>query len=277
MRRLGASADWNLEYFTMDEKLSAVVREAFIKLYQQGLIYRGKRLINWDPVLMTAVSDLEVVSEEEQGSIWEIHYPLLDDSGHLTVATTRPETMLGDTAIMVHPDDLRYQHLIGKQVRLPLTDRVLPIIGDSYVDPSFGTGVVKVTPAHDFNDYAVGERHKLPTICILKLDASISEDAPEAYRGLDRFEARKRIVNASGWQVTASLIFKLLRVRGDHCPKATAVSILGSVTPGSPRKSEPSLSTSSRIKTGFFDSARRRPWMICPDRKSTRLNSSHRT
>ncbi|MFZ9799727.1 MAG: valine--tRNA ligase [Burkholderiaceae bacterium] len=194
MRRLGASADWNLEYFTMDEKLSAVVREAFIKLYQQGLIYRGKRLINWDPVLMTAVSDLEVVSEEEQGSIWEIHYPLLDDSGHLTVATTRPETMLGDTAIMVHPDDLRYQHLIGKQVRLPLTDRVLPIIADSYVDPSFGTGVVKVTPAHDFNDYAVGQRHKLPTICILNLDASISDDAPEAYRGLDRFEARKRIV-----------------------------------------------------------------------------------
>ncbi|NBT00353.1 MAG: valine--tRNA ligase, partial [Betaproteobacteria bacterium] len=194
MRRLGASADWRLEYFTMDEKLSKVVREAFIRLYQQGLIYRGKRLINWDPVLMTAVSDLEVVSEEEQGSIWEIHYPLVDGSGQLTVATTRPETMLGDTAVMVHPDDVRYQHLIGKQVRLPLSDRVMPIIADSYVDPAFGTGVVKVTPAHDFNDYAVGQRHQLPIICILKLDASMSDEVPQAYRGLDRFEARKRIV-----------------------------------------------------------------------------------
>jgi len=151
-------------------------------------------LINWDPVLMTAVSDLEVVSEEEQGSIWEIHYPLVDGSGQLTVATTRPETMLGDTAVMVHPDDVRYQHLIGKQVRLPLSDRVIPIIADSYVDPAFGTGVVKVTPAHDFNDYAVGQRHQLPIICILKLDASMSDEVPQAYRGLDRFEARKRIV-----------------------------------------------------------------------------------
>ncbi|NDB99234.1 MAG: valine--tRNA ligase, partial [Betaproteobacteria bacterium] len=194
MRRLGASADWNLEYFTMDEKRSTVVREAFIRLYQQGLIYRGKRLINWDPILMTAVSDLEVVSEEEQGSIWEIHYPLADGSGQLTVATTRPETMLGDSAVMVHPDDARYQHVIGKSVILPLSNREIPVIADVYVDPNFGTGVVKVTPAHDFNDYAVGQRHQLAMMCIFKLDASLNDDVPEAYRGLDRFEARRRIV-----------------------------------------------------------------------------------
>lgn len=218
MRRLGASADWRLEYFTMDEKLSKVVREAFIRLYQQGLIYRGKRLINWDPVLMTAVSDLEVVSEEEQGSIWEIHYPLVDGSGQLTVATTRPETMLGDTAVMVHPDDVRYQHLIGKQVRLPLSDRVIPIIADSYVDPAFGTGVVKVTPAHDFNDYAVGQRHQLPIICILKLDASMSDEVPQAYRGLDRFEARKRIVRdlEQGGALGSVKPHRLMIPRGDR-------------------------------------------------------------
>ena len=218
MRRLGASADWSLEYFTMDEKLSAVVQEAFITLYEQGLIYRGKRLINWDPVLKTAVSDLEVISEEEQGSIWEINYPLADGSGHVTVATTRPETMLGDTAVMVHPDDDRYRHLIGRQVRLPLTDRLLPIIADDYVDPSFGTGVVKVTPAHDFNDYAVGQRHQLPMICILKLDASMSEEVPPAYRGLDRFEARKRIVQdlESAGALLAVKPHRLMIPRGDR-------------------------------------------------------------
>ncbi|MGE8476375.1 MAG: class I tRNA ligase family protein, partial [Paraburkholderia hospita] len=163
-------------------------------LYEQGLIYRGKRLVNWDPVLLTAVSDLEVVSEEENGHLWHIQYPLADGSGHLTVATTRPETMLGDVAAMVHPEDERYAHLIGKTVKLPLTDREIPIIADDYVDREFGTGVVKVTPAHDFNDYQVGQRHKLPQIEILTLDAKINDNAPEKYRGLDRFEARKQVV-----------------------------------------------------------------------------------
>ena len=194
MRRLGASADWSLEYFTMDGKLSKVVQEVFITLYEQGLIYRGKRLINWDPVLMTAVSDLEVVSEEEDGFLWQIRYPLSDGSGTLTVATTRPETMLGDSALMVHPEDARYQHLVGQTVRLPLCERALPIVADSYVDREFGTGVVKVTPAHDFNDYAVGQRHQLALRPILSLDARIAGDAPTHYLGLDRFEARARIV-----------------------------------------------------------------------------------
>lgn len=194
MRRLGASIDWPREYFTMDDKMSAAVRDVFVTLYKQGLIYRGKRLVNWDPVLGTAVSDLEVVSEEENGSLWHIQYPLPDGSGHLTVATTRPETMLGDVAVMVHPDDERYQHLIGKTVVLPLCDREIPVIADDYVDREFGTGVVKVTPAHDFNDYAVGQRHKLPQIEILTLDAKINDNAPEKYRGMDRFEARKVVV-----------------------------------------------------------------------------------
>ena len=163
-------------------------------LYKQGLIYRGKRLVNWDPVLGTAVSDLEVVSEEEDGHLWHIHYPLPDGSGHLTVATTRPETMLGDVAVMVHPEDERYAHLIGKTVTLPLSDREIPIIADDYVDREFGTGVVKVTPAHDFNDYQVGQRHELPQIGILTLDAKINDNAPEKYRGLDRFDARKLVV-----------------------------------------------------------------------------------
>ena len=194
MRRLGTSPDWTRERFTMDAGLSKTVTETFVRLYNEGLIYRGKRLVNWDPVLHTAVSDLEVVSEEEDGFMWHIRYPLADGSGHLTVATTRPETMLGDTAVMVHPEDPRYQHLVGKTVKLPLTDREIPIIADAYVDLEFGTGCVKVTPAHDFNDYAVGQRHQLPIISILTLDAKINDAAPEKYRGLDRFEARKVVV-----------------------------------------------------------------------------------
>ncbi|TDV25374.1 valyl-tRNA synthetase [Paraburkholderia caballeronis] len=194
VRRLGASIDWSREYFTMDDRMSAAVRDVFVRLYEQGLIYRGKRLVNWDPVLMTAVSDLEVASEEESGFLWHIRYPLADGSGQLTVATTRPETMLGDTAVMVHPEDERYAHLIGKTVKLPLTGREIPIIADDYVDREFGTGVVKVTPAHDFNDYQVGQRHGLPQIEILTLDAKINDNAPDKYRGLDRFDARKQVV-----------------------------------------------------------------------------------
>jgi valyl-tRNA synthetase len=194
MRRMGDSVDWTREYFTMDDKLSGVVTETFVRLYEQGLIYRGKRLVNWDPVLMSAVSDLEVESEEEDGSLWHIRYPIEGSNDSLVVATTRPETMLGDTAVMVHPEDDRYRHLVGKQVRLPLTGRLVPVIADEYVDKAFGTGVVKVTPAHDVNDYAVGQRHGLPMICILNLDATLNTEAPETYRGLDRFEARKRVV-----------------------------------------------------------------------------------
>ena len=194
MRRLGTSPDWTRERFTMDSGLSKIVTETFVRLHKEGLIYRGKRLVNWDPVLHTAVSDLEVVSEEENGFMWHIRYPLADGAGDLTVATTRPETMLGDTAVMVHPEDERYKHLIGKMVKLPLTEREIPIIADAYVDLEFGTGCVKVTPAHDFNDYAVSQRHKLPIISILTLDAKINENAPEKYRGMDRFDARKVVV-----------------------------------------------------------------------------------
>jgi valyl-tRNA synthetase len=194
MRRMGTSPDWTRERFTMDAGLNKVVTETFVRLFKEGLIYRGKRLVNWDPKLHTAVSDLEVVQEEEDGFMWHIRYPLADGSDSLVVATTRPETMLGDTAVMVHPEDERYKHMIGKMVKLPLTDREIPIIADSYVDLEFGTGCVKVTPAHDFNDYAVGQRHKLPMISILTLDAKINENAPEKYRGLDRFDARKAVV-----------------------------------------------------------------------------------
>ncbi|MFN5099774.1 MAG: valine--tRNA ligase [Burkholderiaceae bacterium] len=193
MRRMGASTDWSREYFTMDDKMSTAVTEVFVRLFEQGLIYRGKRLVNWDPVLGTAVSDLEVVSEEEDGSMWHIHYPLVDGSGHLTVATTRPETLLGDVAVAVDPTDERYAHLVGKLLKLPLTDREIPVIADSYVDKEFGTGCVKITPAHDFNDYAVGQRHNMPQISIFTLDAKINENAPEKYRGMDRFDARKQI------------------------------------------------------------------------------------
>lgn len=194
MRRMGASVAWQHEYFTMDEKLSPIVTDTFVQLYEQGLIYRGKRLVSWDPVLKSAVSDLEVESEEEDGSLWHIRYPLADGSGALVVATTRPETMLGDTAVMVHPDDERYQALIGRQVTLPLCDRTIPVIADEYVDREFGTGVVKVTPAHDVNDYAVGLRHQLPMIGVLDLDAKVNDNAPAPYRGLDRFVARKKVV-----------------------------------------------------------------------------------
>ena len=194
MRRMGDSVDWSREYFTMDEKLSTIVTETFVRLYDEGLIYRGKRLVSWDPVLKSAVSDLEVVSEEEDGFLWHIRYPLADGSGDVVVATTRPETMLGDTAVMVHPDDERYAALVGTQVRLPLTERLIPVIADAYVDREFGTGVVKVTPAHDANDYAVGQRHGLPMIGVLALDATINDNAPPAYRGLDRFVARKKVV-----------------------------------------------------------------------------------
>ncbi|MDD2700011.1 MAG: valine--tRNA ligase [Sideroxydans sp.] len=194
MRRLGTSPDWSRERFTMDEGLSQSVTETFVRLFNEGLIYRGKRLVNWDPKLHTAVSDLEVVQEEEDGFMYHIRYPLADGSGHLTVATTRPETMLGDVAVMVHPEDERYKHLIGKQVTLPLCDRTIPVIADEYVDKEFGTGMVKVTPAHDFNDYAVGQRHKLEMISVLTLDAKINEHAPKQYQGLDRFAARKQIV-----------------------------------------------------------------------------------
>ena len=194
MRRMGTSPDWTRERFTMDAGLNQVVTETFVRLYNEGLIYRGKRLVNWDPKLHTAVSDLEVVQEEEDGFMWQIRYPLADGSDSLVVATTRPETMLGDTAVMVHPEDERYQHMIGKMVKLPLTGREIPIIADSYVDLEFGTGCVKVTPAHDFNDYAVGQRHSLPMISILTLDAKINDNAPEKYQGLDRFDARKAVV-----------------------------------------------------------------------------------
>jgi valyl-tRNA synthetase len=195
LRRLGASVDWTRDRFTMDEGLSRAVTEVFVRLYDEGLIYRGKRLVNWDPVLQTALSDLEVLSGEERGKLWHLKYPLAGSRDtHLVVATTRPETMLGDTAVAVHPDDERYRHLVGQQVALPLTDRLIPIIADEYVDPEFGTGCVKITPAHDFNDYEVGLRHDLPQISVLDFHAALNDNAPPAYRGLDRFEARKRIV-----------------------------------------------------------------------------------
>jgi valyl-tRNA synthetase len=194
MRRLGASVDWQRDRFTMDPGLSQAVTEVFVRLYEEGLIYRGKRLVNWDPVLKTALSDLEVVSETESGSLWHLRYPLTEGEGYLIVATTRPETMLGDAAVAVHPDDERYRHLVGRKVRLPLTSRELPIIADSYVDPKFGSGCVKITPAHDFNDYEVGQRHDLPLITIMTLDATLNENVPEAYRGLDRMVARQKIV-----------------------------------------------------------------------------------
>ena len=194
LRRMGSSVDWQRERFTMDDGLSRAVREVFVRLHDEGLIYRGKRLVNWDPVLHTAVSDLEVIAEEEQGHLWHFRYPLSDGSGHVVVATTRPETMLGDTAVAVNPEDDRYRHLIGGSVDLPFCDRRIPIIADDYVDPAFGSGCVKITPAHDFNDYEVGQRHQLPLINIFTDDAAINDQAPSAYRGLDRMAARTRIV-----------------------------------------------------------------------------------
>ncbi|MFL6698589.1 MAG: class I tRNA ligase family protein, partial [Vitreoscilla sp.] len=194
MRRMGDSVSWKHEYFTMDEGLSRTVTETFVRLFDEGLIYRGRRLVHWDPVLKSAVSDLEVASAEEDGFLWLVRYPLADGSGDLTVATTRPETMLGDVALMVNPQDERYTALVGKEVILPLVGKKIPVIADDYVDREFGTGVVKVTPAHDANDYAVGLRHDLPIIGVLALDATVNDNAPEQYRGLDRFVARKKIV-----------------------------------------------------------------------------------
>ncbi|MBS1175114.1 MAG: valS [Burkholderiaceae bacterium] len=207
IRRMGSSIDWSREYFTMDEKMSKAVIEAFVRLYEDGLIYRGTRLVNWDPVLGTAVSDLEVETVEVDGSMWHINYPFVDgvqtitdkDGNNeqwtgITIATTRPETLLGDMAICVHPDDVRYQNLIGKMVELPLCNRTIPIIADEYADPEFGTGALKITPAHDFNDYAVGKRHELELLSILNLDATVNSNAPAAYQGMDRFVARKQIV-----------------------------------------------------------------------------------
>lgn len=218
IKRLGASIDWSREYFTMSPHMSQAVIEVFVRLYEQGLIYRGKKLVNWDPKLGTAVSDLEVISVEEDGSLWHIRYPLADGSAYLTVATTRPETMLGDAALMVHPQDERYQAFIGKMVRLPLCEREIPVIADEYVDPTFGTGVVKVTPAHDFNDYQVGQRHQLPLINILTLDAKINENAPLRWRGLDRYEARQLIVAELETQGLLAAVkpHKLMVPRGDR-------------------------------------------------------------
>ncbi len=230
LRRMGSSLDWSRERFTMDEGMSGAVQEVFIKLYEEGLIYRGKRLVNWDPVLHTAVSDLEVLSEEENGFMWHLRYPLSNGQGHLIVATTRPETMLGDAAVAINPKDERYQHLLGEFVELPLTGRRIPIIADDYVDPEFGTGCVKITPAHDFNDYEVWTRHRhhaviqdLPhggLINILTVNASINDDAliPKKYRGLDRFEARKQIVadfEAAGL-LEKIVDHKLMVPRGDR-------------------------------------------------------------
>ena len=194
MRRLGASVDWDRERFTMDEPLSEAVRKVFVQLYNEGLIYRGKRLVNWDPVLLTAVSDLEVISKEESGHLWHIKYQVSDSEETLVVATTRPETMLGDSAVAVHPDDERYQHLVGQSIDLPLSNRKIPIIADDYVDMEFGTGCVKITPAHDFNYYEIGQRHNLEIINVLTDDAKINSNAPQKYQDLDRFEARKTIV-----------------------------------------------------------------------------------
>ena len=194
MRRLGASVDWSRAYFTMDEDLSQVVVETFVRLYEQGLIYRGKRLVNWDPKLQTAVADLEVETEEEDGRIWEIRYPKADGDESIVVATTRPETMLGDVAVAVNPGDERYRHLVGKSLQLPLTGRTIPVIADDYVDVEFGTGAVKITPAHDFNDFAVSQRHGLEPISIFTLTATVNDNAPEKYRGMDRYVARKAVL-----------------------------------------------------------------------------------
>jgi valyl-tRNA synthetase len=218
MRRLGASVDWSRDRFTMDEGLSQAVTEVFVRLYDEGLIYRGKRLVNWDPVLQTAVSDLEVLSAEEDGSLWHLRYPLADGSGHLVVATTRPETLLGDTAVAVNPKDERYAALVGKQLRLPIADRLIPVIADDYVDPEFGSGCVKITPAHDFNDYEVGARHGLEQINVFTPDARMNDAVPERLRGLDRFEARRQVLAELEAAGLIELIdpHKLMVPRGDR-------------------------------------------------------------
>lgn len=223
LRRMGASPDWTRERFTMDEGLSKAVTEVFVRLYEEDLIYRGKRLVNWDPVLHTALSDLEVISEEENGHMWYINYPVADENGNatdafLTVATTRPETLFGDSAVATHPDNEKTKHLIGKQVILPLCDRTIPVVGDEYADPEKGTGCVKITPAHDFNDYEVGKRHDLPMHNIFTIDAHINDNAPEAYRGMERYKARKQLVKdleAAGYLVKVE-DHKLMVPRGDR-------------------------------------------------------------
>jgi valyl-tRNA synthetase len=218
MRRLGDSVDWSRDRFTMDPALSRAVVEVFVRLHEEGLIYLGKRLVNWDPVLLTALSDLEVQSEEEEGHLWHLRYPLEDGSGYVVVATTRPETMLGDAAVAVNPDDERYRHLIGKTLRLPLADRLIPIIADAYVDPAFGSGCVKITPAHDFNDYEIGLRHGLAQINIFTPRAALNDNVPERFRGLDRFEARTRVVAEldAGGLVERVEKHKLTVPRGDR-------------------------------------------------------------
>lgn len=231
VRRLGASADWPREYFTMDDRMSRGVVQTFVQLFRQGLIYRGKRLVNWDPKLLTAVSDLEVQSEETDGFMWHILYPfvdgpqtIIDKEGNtvtlrgMTIATTRPETMLADGALCVHPDDPRYKHLVGKEVELPLCDRNIPIIADDFVDPEFGTGCVKITGAHDFNDYACALRHKLPLIVIFTLDAHINENGPKQFQGLERYEARKAVVaelEEKGYLVKVEP-HKMMQPKGDR-------------------------------------------------------------
>ena len=272
MRRMGDSVDWGREYFTMDDKLSKVVTETFVRLYEQGLIYRGQRLVNWDPVLMSAVSDLEVESEEEDGFLWHIRYPIEGGNESLVVATTRPETMLGDTAVMVHPEDDRYRHLVGQQVRLPLTHRLVPVIADEYVDKSFGTGVVKVTPAHDVNDYAVGQRHGLPMICILNLDATVNSQAPAAYQGMDRFAARKQIV--ADLQAQGLLVeIKKHKLMVPRCARTGQVVepmltdqwfvAMNKVGHNDPTGQSIAQKAIAAVQSGQVD------------RKSTRLNSSH--
>jgi valyl-tRNA synthetase len=218
LRRMGSSLDWSRERFTMDDGLSDAVKEVFVKLYEEDLIYRGKRLVNWDPVLHTAVSDLEVLSEEEAGHMWHMSYPLSDGSGEIIVATTRPETMLGDAAVAVHPDDGRYKAYIGKSIKLPLTNREIPIIADDYVDPEFGTGCVKITPAHDFNDYAMGKRHGLEIMNIFTINAALNDAVPEKYQGMDRYVARKVIVEDLQQQDLLEKIVdhKLVVPRGDR-------------------------------------------------------------
>ena len=235
LRRLGSSLDWQHERFTMDEGLSEAVKEVFVRLYEEGLIYRGKRLVNWDPKLHTAVSDLEVLSEEENGHMWHMRYPLTNGQGHLVVSTTRPETMLGDCAVAVNPEDERYRHLIGELVELPLTNRKIPIVADEHADPEFGTGCVKITPAHDFNDYAVWQRHRDELqiseqphgglINIFTIDAAVRDNEegegeliPAAYIGMDRYAARKQIVADLESQGLLEKIVdhKLMVPRGDR-------------------------------------------------------------
>ncbi|VAW45118.1 Valyl-tRNA synthetase, partial [hydrothermal vent metagenome] len=199
LRRMGASPDWSRQRFTMDEGMSAAVMKVFVDLHEEGLIYRGQRLVNWDPSLNTALSDLEVESVEENGFMWHFNYPVADENGaatdvFLTIATTRPETLLGDAAVAVNPEDDRFKHLIGKQILLPICNRLIPIVGDEHADPEKGTGCVKITPAHDFNDYQVGQRHDLPLLNVLNFDATINNNAPEAYQGLSRYQARKAVV-----------------------------------------------------------------------------------